>query len=209
MSETKGANWIRRWAEGDYHARSQPSALLVAWAPRLPKGRALDLACGNGRNALFLAEQGFTVEAVDIAPAALELARAAAKERGLAINLVEANLDEYPLPAQTYDLISTSFFVNREVIPILKDALKPNGFVLHEYHYITDHDVGMQKDQQFRLRRLRPNELLHLFLDFRVRFYWEGLQKDEGGGLIAMERLVAQKPPASGEPGPLTDSDSS
>ena len=130
MSETERREWARRWAEGDYHARSGPSALVAAWAWRLPKGRALDLACGNGRNALYLAEMGFTVDAVDIAPAALKLAQDAARERGLAIHPILADLDEYPLPVETYDLITTSFYINRNLIPRVKEALKPGGFVL-------------------------------------------------------------------------------
>ena len=197
MSEAERKEWSLRWAEGDYHGRSAPSALVAAWAWRLPKGRALDLACGNGRNALYLAELGFTVDAVDIAPAALKLAQDAARERGLAIHPILADLDEYPLPADTYDLITTSFYMNRNLIPRVKDALKPGGFVLHEQHYITDYDVSGPRDLQFRLR---PNELLHLFLDFRVRFFSEGLEEEEDGRLFAVERLVAQKQPASREP---------
>ena len=195
MSETERTEWARRWAEGDYHARSKPSALLSAWAQYLPTGRALDLACGSGRNALHVAELGFTVDAVDIAPAALKLAEDAARERGLIIHSILADLDEYPLPAETYDLIITSFYINRNLIPRVKDALKPGGFVLHEHHYLTDYDVGGPRETQFRLR---SNELLYLFLDFRVRHFSEFLE-EEDGQLVAIERLVAQKPPASVE----------
>ena len=197
MSEAERKEWSLRWAEGDYHARSAPSALVAACAWRIRKGRALDLACGNGRNALYMAELGFSVDAVDIAPAALKLAQDAARERGLAIHPILADLDEYPLPADTYDLITTSFYMNRNLIPRVKDALKPGGFVLHEQHYITDYDVSGPRDLQFRLR---PNELLHLFLDFRVRFFSEGLEEEEDGRLVAVERLVAQKQPAFREP---------
>ncbi|MBI4200497.1 MAG: class I SAM-dependent methyltransferase [Chloroflexi bacterium] len=196
MSEKERADWVRRWAEGDYPAREEPSSLLVAWAKRLPRGRALEIACGNGRNALYLAGLGFTVDAVDIAAPALKLARQAARKRRLAVKFIEADLDEHPLPAEAYDLITTSFFINRNLVPRLKDALKPGGFVIHEHHYLTDVDVGGPTDRGWRMR---PNELLHLFLDFRVRSFWEGLEH-ERGRLIAIERLVAQKPPASWEP---------
>lgn len=196
MSEAERKEWTRRWTEGDYHARSEPTALVSGWAWRLPKGRALDLACGNGRNALHMAELGFTVDAMDIAPEALKLAQDAARERGLAVHFILADLDEYPLPAETYDLITVSFYMNRELMPRVKDALKPGGFVLQEQHYLTDYDVSGPRDRQFRLR---PNELLHLFLDFRVRHFSEFIE-EEDGRLVAVERLVAQKPPASEEP---------
>lgn len=200
MSDEERGEWERRWTEGDYHARSEPTPLVSEWAWRLPKGRALDLACGNGRDALHLAELGFDVDAVDIAPAALKLARDAARERGLAVHFILADLDVYTLPAETYDLIIISFYMNRELVPRVKDALKPGGFVFHQQHYRTNYHVGGPKDAQFRLR---PNELLHLFMDFRVRYFSECLEEEEGR-LVAVERLVAQKPPTSEEPLPAS-----
>lgn len=200
MSETERREWEHRWTTGDYRSRNEPTALVSAWAWRLPKGRAMDLACGNGRNAIHLAELGFTVDAVDIAPAAVNLAQDDAQARGMVVHFVQADLDEYPLPTETYDLITTSFYMNRELIPKIKDALKPGGFVLYEQHCRTDHDVSGPRDFQYRMR---PNELLHLFLDFRVRYFSETLA-EEDGRLVAVERLVAQKPPASVEPLPTT-----
>ena len=200
MSERERINWEKRWEEGDYRGRSEPSSLVAAWADRLPKGRALDLACGNGRNALYLAEHGFDVDALDIAGAALKLTQDAARERGLAVNTILVDLDEYLLPAQTYDLITTTFYLNHNLLPSLKESLKPGGFALHEHHYLTDYDVSGPTDAQFRLR---SNELLRLFSDFRVRFFSEGLEWEserDGGRLVAIERLVAQKPPATYEP---------
>jgi cyclopropane fatty-acyl-phospholipid synthase-like methyltransferase len=141
---------------------------------------------------------GFTVDAVDIAPAALKLVQDVAQERGLAVHHILAGLDEYHIPAETYDLIVTSFYMNRNLIPMVKEALKPKGFVLHEQHHITDYYVSGPRDLQFRLR---PNELLDLFLDFRVRFFSEMLEEEEGR-LVAVERLVAQKQPATWEPLP-------
>ena len=200
MSERERINWAERWAGGDYRGRNAPSTLIVAWADRLPKGRALDLACGSGRNALYLAELGFEVDAMDIAEPALKLVQDAARERGLAVNTILADLDEHTIPAGTYDLITTSFYLNRNLIPTMRDALKPGGFVLHEQHYATDYDVSGPTDPLFRLG---SNELLRLFLDFRVRFFSEGVEWEserDGGRLIALQQLVAQKPPASYEP---------
>ena len=200
MSERERIDWAERWAGGDYQGRSAPSPLIVAWADRLPRGRALDLACGSGRNALYLAERGFEVDALDIAEPALKLVRDAARERGLAVNTILADLDDHPLPSETYDLITTSFYLNRNLIPVMRDTLKPGGFALHEQHYLTDSGVSGPTDPLFRLG---SNELLRLFLDFRVRFFAEGLTWEperDGGRLIALQQLVAQKPPASCEP---------
>ena len=200
MSESERINWTDRWAGGDYRGRSSPSPFVAAWADRLPKGRALDLACGNGRNALYLAQCGFDVDAIDIAEPALKLAQASAQERGVSINTMVADLDDHNLPLESYDLIITCFYMNRDMVPSVKDALSPGGFVLQEQHCATDADVSGPADPRFRLR---SNELLHLFLDFRVRHYSEGLEWEaerDGGRHIAVGRLVAQKPPASYEP---------
>lgn len=202
MSDRERTEWSRRWADGDYRGRTTPSALLVDWVERLPRGRALDLACGNGRNAVYLAEHGYDVDAIDIAEPALQIVRGAARERGLAINTIRADLDDHLLPTETYDLVITSFFLNRGLAPQVKDALKPGGMVLHEQHYVTDSDVSGPDTPLFRLQ---PNELLRLFPDFRVRFFSEGLEWEpdrEGGRLVALQRLVAQKPPATFEPPP-------
>ena len=199
MSETERIEWTRRWAEGDYHGRAEPSVFVSRWASRITKGRALELACGNGRNTLHLAELGFSVDAVDIAPAAIKLAQDAARERGLNIHTILADLDGFEIPKETYDLITTSFYLNRSLIPRVKDALKPGGYLLHEQHYLTDYDVGGPGDTDFRLR---PNELLHLFMDYRIRHFSEVLEFEEREGerRIAIQRIVAQKPPAHEEP---------
>ena len=199
MSERERTDWSKRWADGDYRGRSTPSALLVEWVERLPGGRALDLACGNGRNAIYLAERGYEVDAIDIAEPALQKVREVARERGLAINTIQGDLDDHLLLIESYDLVITSFYLNRGLAPRVKDALKPGGLVLHEQHYSTDCDVSGPDTPLFRLQ---PNELLRLYLDFRVRFFAEGLEWEpgrEGGRLVALQRLVAQKPPATFE----------
>lgn len=200
MSERERINWAERWAGGDYRGRSSPSPFVAEWADRIPRGRALDLACGNGRNALYLAEIGFDVDAIDIAEPALKLAQDAARERGVSVNTIVADLDDHSLPVEAYDLITICFYMNREMVPGVKEALRPGGFVLQEQHYAADYDVSGPADPRFRMR---PNELLRLFLDFRVRHYSESLQWEperDGGRFIALARLAAQKPPASREP---------
>ena len=72
MSEAERLEWDRRYTDGEYRPRTWPSPFLEAWLDRLPKGRALDLGCGAGRNALRLAEAGHQVEAVDISASAIQ-----------------------------------------------------------------------------------------------------------------------------------------
>jgi 2-polyprenyl-3-methyl-5-hydroxy-6-metoxy-1,4-benzoquinol methylase len=98
MSQADRKKWDRRDREGAYLERVRPAELLVEWLPRLRQGTALDLACGAGRNALFLAQSGFSVDAVDISPVALERARASADSLGVIVNWLQADLDSDSLP---------------------------------------------------------------------------------------------------------------
>jgi 2-polyprenyl-3-methyl-5-hydroxy-6-metoxy-1,4-benzoquinol methylase len=95
-------------------------------------GRAIDIATGRGRNALFLAERGFSVEAIDVSTVALEQGRKAAQEKKLAIDFRQADLDSVELPEVTYDMILNFNFLQRSLIPKMKKALKLGGHIVFE-----------------------------------------------------------------------------
>ncbi len=92
MSEADRDKWDTRYRQGSYQARTHPTELLAEWLPQLPRGRALDVACGAGRNALYLAEAGYEVEAIDISRVALERLRETARARGLDVTCIETDL---------------------------------------------------------------------------------------------------------------------
>jgi SAM-dependent methyltransferase len=162
--------------------------LLCAWAERLPRGRALDIACGAGRNALFLAEQGYEVDAMDISATALARGEASARERGLRVNWIESDLDFTDLPSAPYDVIVMCRYVNRELFPRVKEALAEGGHLVYEHHLVASRHVNGPSTNQYRLR---PNELLHLFLDLRVLHYEEGLVCERDDRIMALAQLVA------------------
>ncbi|WP_025769277.1 methyltransferase domain-containing protein [Thioalkalivibrio sp. HK1] len=93
MSDADKERWNARYASGEYIARTHPSDLLASWIDRLPRGRALDVACGAGRNAIFLASKGYRVEAMDISSVALERASKRAQAEGLEVRWIEADLE--------------------------------------------------------------------------------------------------------------------
>jgi 2-polyprenyl-3-methyl-5-hydroxy-6-metoxy-1,4-benzoquinol methylase len=91
-SDPSRERWNRRWSgEERVHASTAPSRFLVAEVAGLPPGAALDLGCGAGRNAVWLAEQGWRVTAVDFSDVALRMARALADERRVAVEWIEAD----------------------------------------------------------------------------------------------------------------------
>ncbi len=93
----------------------------------MPNGRALDVATGTGRNALFLADHGYEVDAVDVADEALAIARQRAEACDVDVNWIRADLDEFDTEPGAYGVITVSFFVALEYLPELKDALAPGG----------------------------------------------------------------------------------
>lgn len=97
MSAKDRTKWNKRYRDGAYAQGVRPSELLETWIGRIPPGRALDVACGAGRNALYLATRGFSVDAVDISREGLKRARDSARNPGLQVNWVERDLDD-PLP---------------------------------------------------------------------------------------------------------------
>ena len=194
MSDVDRERWNARYESGEYAARTHPSALLAAWMDRLPRGRALDVACGRGRNAIHLAANGYAVDAMDISDVALARARERADAAGVAVDWIEADLDQPDIARDAYDVIVIARFLNRPLIPRLIDALRPGGHIVYDHHYITPVEVDGPKSRRFRAR---PNELLERFRALRVLFYEEGIVADPNGGRMALARLVACK----GSPG--------
>ena len=194
MSDADRERWNARYAAGEYVARIHPSPLLTAWADRLPRGRALDVACGRGRNAIHLAAHGYAVDAMDIPGVALAGARERAEAAGVAVNWIETDLDRPDIARDAYDVIVVARFLYRPLIPRLVNALRPGGHLVYDHHYITPEVVDGPKSRRFRAR---PNELLERFRALRVLSYEEGIVTDPDGSRMALARLVACK----GSPG--------
>jgi long-chain acyl-CoA synthetase len=127
--------WDRLYAERDQVWSGRVNAVLAQEVSDLPPGRALDLGCGEGGDALWLAERGWRVTAVDIAQAALDRGAAEAQRRGLAVDWLCADLSEQ-LPAGPYDLVSAQFlqspvdFPRVEVLRRAAAEVAPAGTLL-------------------------------------------------------------------------------
>ena len=193
MSTADRTKWNQRYREGAYHGRTHPSAFLEECAPTLPvPGRALDLACGTGRNALYLAGLGFTVDAVDISAEALAIGRARAS--ALPICWLEHDLDSGFAPDANYDVIVNVRFVNLPLLESLLPSLRPNGVLIVEQHLATSRDdVIGPKNPAFRVA---PGELAGLASALMIERVEEDVFEDPDGRKAALSRLLARKPNA-------------
>lgn len=193
-------------ARGAHHAQqadSAPSRFVTQQLHRLPKGRALDVACGSGRHTLYLASHGFEVEAIDRDAENLAKLAATVKQRHLTqvtvkqIDLERTTEERPEFPPNTYDAIVVCFYLHRPLFPWLIEALKPNGVLLYET-FTIDNYVRHRHPRRWEFC-LAQNELLRLTSSLRVLSYDEG--EHEGGpgmGSVFTVQLVAQKPGPTG-----------
>jgi len=181
-------SWDERYQKTWEGEVREPSLFLRENLSLLPKGKALDLAMGVGQNAIFLASQGYDVVGIDSSSVAIERALNFAREKGVTIRAEQADLTSYTLPSETFDVVLNFYFLERGLIPEIKRCLKKSGMAIFET-YTAEH----QKYVPFNPRYLLDeNELLHLFLDFKVTFYQERVE-DSGGVKKAVARLLAEK----------------
>jgi 2-polyprenyl-3-methyl-5-hydroxy-6-metoxy-1,4-benzoquinol methylase len=122
-SESDRTRWDRKYAAGEGPAHFRPKRFLVENRHLLSGQRALDVACGFGGNAMYLASTGFQVDALDVSGIALSRARAEAIRRSLCVNWVQADLDRWWFPADRYDLVTVFFYLNRDLMPHLASTL--------------------------------------------------------------------------------------
>ena len=164
-----------------------PAALLTHVLPLLPKGRALDLAMGQGRNALYLAEQGYEVEGLDRNEAAVTACRQAAEARGLRLSVRCVDLEQHRLAPNAYDVILCFYYLQRSLMPQIHAALAHGGMIVYETFLIDNHiRFGHPGRRDYCFEH---NELLRAFPALRVLYYREGLS--EHGTYLA--GLVAQR----------------
>jgi len=189
--------WNERFASAGAAPRQDaPSEWLVeneALLRELPGDdlRALDVAAGNGRNALYLAALGFEVDAVDISDIAVDQLLAAAGERGLAVHGQVLNLDNTAPPDGPYDVVVNMNYLQRDLFGALAASLKPGGLLLFEtFAPVHIEQLGHRVNPDYVLQ---GNELLRAFAALHVRRYSEGVA-ERSGRPRGVASLVAQRP---------------
>ena len=186
---------IRAWEER-YRSRERPAEdfatapvpLLARTAAQLPSGRALDLACGTGRNALWLARQGWSVTAVDGAPTAVEILRRRAHEHGLAMDAKVADLErgEFHIEPSAWDLICICYYLQRGLFESAKSGLAPAGVLLAIVHIAAP-------GEQPTNHRLATSELAEYFRGWEILHHYEGHPSDPAH-LRPVAEIVVRRP---------------
>ena len=149
----QAAEWDARYSEGDGARWSgRPNGRLLAEVAGLTPGRALDVGCGEGADAIWLARNGWTVTAIDISDVAVSRARAAAELAGVAVEWVRGDVLQTPFPAGSFDLVSMQYpalpkAAGEAAARALLDTVRPGGLLLAVYHDLTDEHREHMKSQ--------------------------------------------------------------
>lgn len=174
MSEdNKGISLIKDKWDSVYQKTqvSFPVEVLIENSFLLPKkGLALDLACGLGANALFLAEHGLSVHAWDISKIALNKLEKNASEKKLKVTTKQVFIQSSSLPENTFDVIVLSRFLDRSLCNAIMAGLKPDGLLFYQTYVREKITSNGPKSPDFLLAR---NELLTLFKPLRLLVYRE------------------------------------
>ena len=168
--------WDDRYANGKYSSAA-PHKLLIESAENLKAGKALDLACGTGRHAIFLAEKGWRVTAVDNSAVGIEIAKQRAREKEIEVDFHAADLEkgEFQIEENTYDLICDFYYLRRELFAEMKKGVRSGGIIISTIHiYGEGENTG-----RFLLRE---GELKEFFNDFEILHYHETPQTDTDAG---------------------------
>jgi tellurite methyltransferase len=177
--------WDERYRSRERRAEdfdTRPTPLLIKTARQLKVGKALDLACGTGRNALWLAKQGWNVTAIDAAPAAIESLQHRASKLGVNVDARQADLErgEYHIEHSHWHLVAICYYLQRSLFEPAKAGIVPGGILLAIVHITEPGDEPTNT-------RASPGELRAYFDGWKILHYYEGKPND-----TAHRRLVAE-----------------
>jgi SAM-dependent methyltransferase len=184
--------WDERYRAQEAMPGQGPAAFLAENVGLLPdRGKVLDIAMGTGSNALFLAERGYEVTGIDISAVAVERAGREARERGLRLNAICADLRSYRLRPRSFDVVLVFYYLQRDLCPQIAGALSAGGVLVFETFTTEQRQFGWGPAKDDHL--LRPGELRGLFPGLEELAFKEGVVQSERGkravaGLIARRR---------------------
>lgn len=180
--------WEKMYRSGERGGEDEPTILLVETAEHRAPGAAADLACGTGRNALYLASLGWNVTGIDGSAKAIALLKERSQLLALPVQTQIADLtsDDFTLPTDSFDLVLIAYYLQRDLLPKAKAATRPGGVLISIAHIPEPNEAWSSK-------RAAPGELRELFNDWKVLWEYEGPSRDPAHRRPVAE-IVAERP---------------
>ena len=184
-------NWDERYRKGE-QADDKPHPSILDFAAKLVPGRALDVACGTGRHAIWLAERGWTVMAVDSSRAAIEILQESARDKSAVVHSVLADLEqhEFIIAPESYDLIVVCNYLQRDLFPSIRAGTSAKGIVI-AIIAMVDNDPNVRPMNPAYL--LNPGELRAQFEGWELIHAFEGKPSGDSSRRATAE-IIARRP---------------
>lgn len=180
--------WDERYAKDGYLFGKEPVTLLKHFVGSLKKGKAIDIAMGEGRNTVFLASQGFQVEGIDCSGKGVEKAKKLAAEKGATIEAKTQNLDFFLMPLMKYDTILMTYFrPQARFFSEIRRGLVAGGTFLLEAYTVEQIKAAPNPLVEFE-ECYKPNEVIGHLKDFHILYY-----KEMAEGNQHLVQVIVQK----------------
>jgi SAM-dependent methyltransferase len=177
------ADWDKRYSAGE-HLDDEPHSLITRVVSSLKPGRALDVACGPGRHAIWLAERGWTVTAVDLSRVAIDILQQRARVKGVEIDSLVADLEKYEftIEPESYDLIVVCNYLQRDLFPAIRKGTRVGGIVIAIIAMVDDDPQVRPMNPAYLLN---PGELRAQFARWNVIHDFEGKPAEDSSRATA------------------------
>jgi tellurite methyltransferase len=180
--------WEEMYRAGERGKEDAATILLVETLEKLPAGTAIDVACGAGRNAIYMAERGWTVTAVDGSEKAIQLLEQRAAAHGVKVQTFVSDLttSKFVMPSDVFDLVLIAYYLQSDLFAKAKVAVRPGGVVIAIAHIPATGDQWTEK-------RAAPGELQTFFKEWQILWQYEGASRDPAHKRPVAE-IVARRP---------------
>jgi ubiquinone/menaquinone biosynthesis C-methylase UbiE len=182
-------DWDRRYREGFYDGAVEPHETLTKFWQKIPGRYVADIAMGNGRDAMFLAEKGFFVTGLERSTEAISIAKKSMESGGACVWPVLGDAKHLPFRKNSLDGVVVFYFLIRDIMGELSALLKKDGILIYETFLKRQNDIDRQRNQEYLLD---DGELIGYFDNFELLFYEETIES-AGGKRRARARAVGRK----------------
>jgi len=179
-------DWDKRYKEGFYNGASDPHELLKRFWHVIPRGRIIDIAMGNGRDAIFLADKGFDVYGLEKSTEAIKIAGQSAKDN---LSIICGDAGFLPFQNNSADGVIVFYFLLRNIMGDITNILKKGGVLIYETFLKRQNDIDRHRNPDFLLD---DGELISYFRGFEILFYEETISIS-GGKSKAIARFAGRK----------------
>lgn len=170
-------DWDKRYREGFYDNNSEPDPLLRRFCSLIPGPRVIDIASGNGRNSLYLAEKGYRVWGIERSGEAIKIAREHSLSAGKDLHLVRGDAQLLPFKRDSADGVIVFYFLLREIMGEIVDLLRKDGILVYETFLKRQNMIDRWRNPDFLLD---DGELVSYFKGLDLLFYEETVSSSRG-----------------------------